>query len=72
MLDSAVYVWGCSSNIQLYVNKLLLLVFLDGFTDDFSRVKLSKIQGEEGSDYINASFVDVRIYNYYEYSGNRE
>ena len=29
--------------------------------DDFSRVKLTTIQGHEGSDYINASFVDVSI-----------
>ena len=27
--------------------------------DDFSRVKLLEIPGEEGSDYINASFLDV-------------
>ena len=27
--------------------------------DDFSRVKLREIPGEEGSDYINASFLDV-------------
>ena len=27
--------------------------------DDFSRVKLKEIPGEEGSDYINASFLDV-------------
>ena len=33
--------------------------FLAGFIDDFSRVKLNTLPGEEGSDYINASFVDV-------------
>jgi len=27
--------------------------------DDFSRVKLRKLPGEEGSDYINASYIDV-------------
>ena len=27
--------------------------------DDFSRVKLREIPGEEGSDYINASFLQV-------------
>ena len=32
------------------------LVFI---LDDFSRVKLKEIKGEEGSDYINASFIDV-------------
>ena len=29
-------------------------------SDDFSRVKLKEIPGEEGSDYINASHLDVR------------
>ena len=46
----------------------------DGFSDDFSRVKLKKIKGEEGSDYINASFLDVRLYShcyYYEDSAGR-
>lgn len=28
-------------------------------SDDFSRVKLKEIEGVEGSDYINASFLDV-------------
>ena len=28
--------------------------------DDCSRVKLSEIDGEEGSDYINANHLDVR------------
>lgn len=27
--------------------------------DDFSRVKLEPIEGEDNSDYINASFIDV-------------
>ena len=46
----------------------------DAFSDDFSRVKLNKIKGEEGSDYINASFLDVRLYShcyYYEHSAGR-
>ena len=30
------------------------------FSDDFSRVKLSAIEGVEGSEYINASYIDVR------------
>ena len=29
-------------------------------TDDCSRVKLTEIEGEEGSDYINANHLDVR------------
>ena len=32
--------------------------------DDKSRVCLSEIPGLEGSDYINASFIDVRPVNY--------
>ena len=28
--------------------------------DDSSRVKLKEIAGEDGSDYINASHLDVR------------
>ena len=31
------------------------------FTDDYCRVKLKEIPGEEGSDYINASIMDVRL-----------
>ena len=31
------------------------------YVDDFSRVKLTTLPGEEGSDYINASFLDVSI-----------
>ena len=31
------------------------------FTDDFCRVKLKEIPGEEGSDYINASIMDVSL-----------
>ena len=29
-------------------------------TDDSSRVKLKEISGEDGSDYINASHLDVK------------
>ena len=39
-------------------------IFFCCSSDDFSRVKLNKIKGEEGSDYINASFVDVRQYSH--------
>ena len=28
-------------------------------TDNFNRVKLNIVSGEEGSDYINASFINV-------------
>ena len=27
--------------------------------DDFSRVKLQEIKGVEGSEYVNASYIDV-------------
>ena len=30
-------------------------------TDDFARVKLQESEGVEGSDYVNASYIDVRI-----------
>lgn len=33
------------------------------FTDDECRVKLEPIEGEEGSDYINASFIEVNCVN---------
>lgn len=29
--------------------------------DDFSRVKLEIVDGREGSDYINASYIDVSV-----------
>ena len=29
-------------------------------TDDYNRVKLNKIPNNEGSDYINASFISVK------------
>ena len=33
-------------------------------TDDFARVKLQEIEGVDGSDYVNASYIDVRILMY--------
>ena len=36
-----------------------MLIITVSSIDDFSRVKLREIPGEEGSDYINASFLDV-------------
>lgn len=32
--------------------------------DDFARVKLQEIEGVDGSDYVNASYIDVRILVY--------
>ena len=50
--------------IQKFADKLYcssLKCFLVGFTDDYCRVKLTEIPGEEGSDYINASIMDVSL-----------
>ena len=50
----------------MYANTSLLS--LSGFVtdlcciDDRNRCRLNAIPGVEGSDYINASFVDVSIY----------
>ena len=44
---------------KIYHSCYFLACFI--YIDDFSRVKLSELPGEEGSDYINASFVDVSI-----------
>ena len=35
---------------------------LDLCIDDFSRVKLSLVEGQAGSDYVNASYIDVSGY----------
>lgn len=40
--------------VCLYVNSCL-------HVDDFSRVKLELVDGIEGSDYINASYIDVSL-----------
>ena len=37
-------------------------------SDDDTRVILSQLDGEEGSDYINANHIDVRILSSYIYS----
>ena len=37
-----------------------LLKLLDCFSDESTRVCLQPIRGVDGSDYINASFIDVR------------
>ena len=36
-------------------------VYPSPLLDNFSRVQLEKKPGLEGSDYVNASFVDVRL-----------
>ena len=38
-----------------------LLKYLYFQSDDESRVKLKELPGEEGSDYINASHLDVSL-----------
>ena len=30
--------------------------------DDHSRVRLNAVKGQQGSDYINANYIDVRIF----------
>ena len=40
---------------------LNILFVLNILLDDDSRVILQQIDGEEGSDYINANHIDVRI-----------
>lgn len=45
---------------KIYIFFLIYIyVYTKYFTDDHSRVKLEKIQGDEYSDYINANFIDV-------------
>ena len=39
--------------------KLLYCLFV---ADDHNRVKLTKVPGEIGSDYINASYIDVSLF----------
>ena len=41
-------------NIDIHINCIIRYI-----ADDKSRVRLSEIPGVEGSDYINASFIDV-------------
>lgn len=46
----------CNAPASVDIEEVLFFCF----SDDFNRVVLNKIQGVEGSDYINASYVDVR------------
>lgn len=43
----------------LYMRVFFKKCFFRIFVDDDSRVILSEIDGEEGSDYINANHIDV-------------
>lgn len=38
---------------------IIISLCINIILDDFSRVILEKIEGVEGSDYINASYIDV-------------
>lgn len=38
-------------------------IILVSFLDDTNRVTLKALPGVKGSDYINASFVDVSLYH---------
>ena len=50
------------SHVRFYYGKNLRIVCWNySFSDDNSRVCLNEITGEMGSDYINASFITVRI-----------
>lgn len=46
--------------LVLEFNETLLYI---SFTDDHSRVLLSHIDGYMGSDYINASYIDVSTFS---------
>ena len=52
--------YGCGQLALLYVYILLLLLIKQN-ADEQSRVKLNQKPGVDGSDYINASFIDVSI-----------
>lgn len=44
----------------MYLVKIVSVVFhVVQFVDDYNRVQLSSPGGEAGSDYINASFIEV-------------
>lgn len=47
----------------------LMLLYCLFVADDHNRVKLTKVPGEIGSDYINASYIDVSFlyYSYYNF-----
>ena len=58
----------CTSNIRLFIHNILLLhnfshiIDIILYIDDYNRVKLQEIPEVEGSDYINASFLNVCRY----------
>ena len=50
------------SHVRFYYDKNLRIICWNySLSDDNSRVCLNEITGEIGSDYINASFITVRI-----------
>ena len=54
--DSKTYAHVCVSTIPcVYVT----IIHTHTHTDDHSCVELSLVDGNEGSDYINASWIDV-------------
>ena len=46
---------------------LLFAFLVPGSTDDRTRVKLRQRPGDHGSDYINASFLDVSVLKNHSY-----
>ena len=46
-------------HVMNHTMKLLYILHIYYNTDDHNRVKLTKMPGVIGSDYINASYIDV-------------
>ena len=44
---------------HLAISSFLAIII---FSDEYNRVKLNFMRGVDGSDYINASFIDVSVY----------
>lgn len=59
--------WGLFFPVQLTKVRLDSKLRLDFFffPDDFNRVILSMKRGQEYTDYINASFIDVRTQHFH-------
>ena len=51
--------------VRLFILCVIYYITTSHSLDDHNRVKLTKSPGEVGSDYINASFIDVSSHNDY-------
>ena len=60
-IEMSFQVVDCSIEVVWFVVKAFKysIDFVSDFTDDFNRVILKRKPGEENSDYINASYIDV-------------